>query len=219
MDTYIPCDDIRDMKKKVYLFDFDGTLTNADTLLEFIRYACGRRRFYLGFALFSPILVLMKLHLYPNYRAKEKLFAWFFQGMAVDDFDIVCCRFACHNQRLMRLKALDKLREVFHYNETVCVVSASIDNWVRPFFDNISKASHSVFMVIGTEVEADTDGLLTGRFRTHNCYGAEKVRRVLEAMPQLRNCREDFWVIAYGDSKGDKEMLEFADEAHYKPFR
>ena len=42
---------------------------------------------------------------------------------------------------------------------------------------------------------------------------------MLEAMPQLRNCREDFWVIAYGDSKGDKEMLEFADEAHYKPFR
>ena len=57
MDTYIPCDDIRDMKNKVYLFDFDGTLTNADTLLEFIRYACGRRRFYLGFALCSPILV------------------------------------------------------------------------------------------------------------------------------------------------------------------
>ena len=63
------------MKKKVYLFDFDGTLTCADTLLEFIRYACGRRRFFIGFALFCPLLVLMKLHLYPNYRAKQRLFA------------------------------------------------------------------------------------------------------------------------------------------------
>ena len=207
------------MKKKVYLFDFDGTLTSADTLLEFIRYACGRRRFFIGFALFSPLLVLMKLHLYPNYLAKQRLFAWYFKGMSIDNFDLVCRCFAHHNQRLMRLKALDKLREIFHNNETLCVVSASIDNWVRPFFDNISKASRSDFRVIGTEVEVDTDGVLTGRFRTHNCYGAEKVRRVLEAMPQLKSNRQDFWVIACGDSKGDKELLEFADEAHFKPFR
>ena len=207
------------MKKKVYLFDFDGTLTSADTLLEFIRYACGRRRFFIGFALFSPLLVLMKLHLYPNYRAKQRLFAWYFKGMSIDNFDLVCRRFAHHNQRLLRLKALDKLREIFHNNETLCVVSASIDNWVRPFFDNISKASRSDFRVIGTEVEVDTDGVLTGRFRTHNCYGAEKVRRVLEAMPQLKSNRDDFWVVACGDSRGDKELLEFADEAHFKPFR
>lgn len=207
------------MKKKVYLFDFDGTLTSADTLLEFIRYACGRRRFFIGFALFSPLLVLMKLHLYPNYRAKQRLFAWYFKGMSIDNFDLVCRRFAHHNQRLMRQKALDRLREIFQNNETLCVVSASIDNWVRPFFDNISKASRSDFRVIGTEVEVDTDGVLTGRFRTHNCYGAEKVRRVLEAMPQLKSNRDDFWVVACGDSRGDKELLEFADEAHFKPFR
>lgn len=207
------------MKKKVYLFDFDGTLTSADTLLEFIRYACGRRRFFIGFALFSPLLVLMKLHLYPNYRAKQRLFAWYFKGMSIDNFDLVCRRFAHHNQRLMRQKALDRLREIFHNNENLCVVSASIDNWVRPFFDNISKASRSDFRVIGTEVEVDTDGVLTGRFRTHNCYGAEKVRRVLEAMPQLKSNRDDFWVVACGDSRGDKELLEFADEAHFKPFR
>lgn len=207
------------MKKKVYLFDFDGTLTCADTLLEFIRYACGRRRFFIGFALFSPLLVLMKLHLYPNYRAKQRLFAWYFKGMSIDNFDLVCRRFAHHNQRLMRQKALDRLREIFHNNDTLCVVSASIDNWVRPFFDNISKASRSDFRVIGTEVEVDTDGVLTGRFRTHNCYGAEKVRRVLEAMPQLKSKRDDFWVVACGDSRGDKELLEFADEAHFKPFR
>ena len=139
--------------------------------------------------------------------------------MSIDNFDLVCRRFAHHNQRLMRQKALDRLREIFHYNETLCVVSASIDNWVRPFFDNISKASRSDFRVIGTEVEVDTDGVLTGRFRTHNCYGAEKVRRVLEAMPQLKSNRQDFWVVACGDSRGDKELLEFADEAHFKPFR
>ena len=56
---------------KLYAFDFDGTLTTRDTLLEFIRYACGTPRFLLGFLIHSPLLVLMKLRLYPNGRTKE----------------------------------------------------------------------------------------------------------------------------------------------------
>jgi len=40
------------------------------------------------------------------------------------------------------------------------------------------------------------------------------VRRVREAYDTDAFER----VIAYGDSRGDKEMLEFADEAHYRVF-
>ena len=34
---------------KIYAFDFDGTLTRRDTLLEFIRYTCGNKAFCKGF--------------------------------------------------------------------------------------------------------------------------------------------------------------------------
>ena len=53
-------------KEKIYCFDFDGTLTKKDTLIEFIKYNKGKWSFLLGFFLYSPILVLMKLHLFPN---------------------------------------------------------------------------------------------------------------------------------------------------------
>lgn len=56
------------MKKKLYCFDFDGTLTTSDTLLEFIRYAKGTGRFLMVFLMYSPLLVLMKLHLFPTGR-------------------------------------------------------------------------------------------------------------------------------------------------------
>ena len=52
--------------RKVYAFDFDGTLTTRDTLLVFIRYACGTRAFLLGFLRHAHQLVLMKLGFYPN---------------------------------------------------------------------------------------------------------------------------------------------------------
>ena len=43
-------------KRAIAVFDFDGTLTSKDTLVEFIKYACGTWRFYLGFTCYSPII-------------------------------------------------------------------------------------------------------------------------------------------------------------------
>ena len=68
--------------------------------------------------------------------------------------------------------------------------------------------------VLGTQVEVE-NGRLTGRFLTKNCYGQEKVNRMLVLYPN----RSEYKLIAFGDSRGDKEMLAFADEAYYKPFR
>lgn len=205
--------------KRLYAFDFDGTLTTADTLLVFIRYACGTWRFVWGFLVHSPLLVLMKLKLYPNYRAKQRIFAWFFRGMEAETFDALCRRFADDNASLIRPKAKALLSKLFAQGESVCVVSASIDNWVRPFFYQLTAHSVSDFRVIGTKVEADSNGRLTGRFLTNNCYGPEKVRRVLAEYPQLAAQRSSYVVEAYGDSRGDKEMLAFADNAFYRPFQ
>lgn len=62
------------------------------------------------------------------------------------------------------------------------MISASIDDWVRPFC-----CSHlGVTATIGTKVEVDLDGKLTGRFLTKNCYGPEKVNRLLEIEPDRK---------------------------------
>ncbi len=56
--------------------------------------------------------------------------------------------------------------------------------------------------------QQDAHGRLTGRFSSRNCYGQEKVNRLLRVEPH----RETYRLIAYGDSRGDREMLAFADE-------
>lgn len=43
--------------KQIVAFDFDGTITNRDTLLEFIKFAKGKTAFYLGFLLHLPWLL------------------------------------------------------------------------------------------------------------------------------------------------------------------
>ena len=115
-------------------------------------------------------------------------------------------RFAADNRHLLRPKGEATLRQAQAEGAVVLIVSASIDNWVMPFFPSVQ--------VMGTQIEVN-DGRLTGRFLTRNCYGQEKVNRILECYPH----REDYHLTAYGDSRGDQELLAFADESHYKPFR
>ena len=206
------------MRHKVYTFDFDGTLTTRDTLLLFIRFVCGQRGFVAVFLRYAPLLVLMKLKLYPNWCVKQKVFAHCFGGMTTETFNDYCRSFAQkYSSCVLRPEGLATLRKALDEGATVMIVSASVDNWVRPFFDDIlaTLSSPTAFVVLGTEVEA-IDGCLTGQFKSRNCYGAEKVRRLSAQLPVQR---EECYIVAFGDSRGDKEMLQYADEAHYKPFR
>ncbi len=200
--------------KSIYVFDFDGTLTYKDTLLEFIKYSKGTFRFIFGFLLFSPLLVLMKLHLYDNGKAKQQLFAFYFQGMSLTTFDTLCHDFARDKHVLFRPQAFQYLQSIKKQADQILVISASIDNWVRPFFSTIFSAEDS-FQVLGTKLEV-RDGKLTGRFITPNCYGQEKVNRLKQV---LNEPRQAYSIKAFGDSRGDKELLEYADQGHYKPFR
>lgn len=192
--------------KKIYAFDFDGTLTTRDSFLEFIRYVCGNWAFCKGILRYSPLLVLMKLGYYPNWKAKQKVFAYFFKGMPLKDFAQQGRLFALDRQHLLRPQGVDMVKQAQAEDAEVLIVSASIDHWVQPFFPEVK--------VVGTQVEVE-EGRLTGRFLTKNCYGQEKVNRILALYPH----RNEYELIAFGDSAGDKELLAFADEAHYKPFR
>ena len=206
------------MRCRVYTFDFDGTLTTRDTLLLFIRFVCGRWGLIGVLVRYAPLLVLMKLKLYPNWRVKQKVFSRCFGGMTVERFNDYCRLFAeKYCSTVLRPDGVEAVRRALGEGAVVMIVSASIDNWVRPFFNDVLPASsvQQNLLVLGTQVEA-ADGRLTGRFMGRNCYGAEKVRRISVMLPAPR---EDCYIVAFGDSRGDREMLQYADEAHYRPFR
>lgn len=193
----------------IHAFDFDGTLTSRDTLIEFIRFAKGDKAFALCMLRFLPMLLAMKAGLYPNWKAKQRVFSYCFGGMTVAAFNALCTRFADERAHLMRPAGLQKIRELLSKGDRVIIISASINNWVEPFFREFGGV-----YVVGTMVE-EREGVLTGRFVTKNCYGREKVNRLLQLYPE----RTQYRLTAYGDSRGDMELLDFADEGHYKPFR
>lgn len=205
MGIDILIDDIR-TAMTIYAFDFDGTLTTKDTLIEFIRYAKGNWRTLLGFTFHAPLLVLMKLHLYPNWKAKQRIFAWFFKGMTIEAFDRLCQDFATARHNLLRQDGQDIIRQAAAHGKVV-IISASIDRWVRPFF---AKYAENI-EISCTRIDV-RDGKVTGKFLTKNCYGKEKVKRLSHLYP----FRESYRLVAMGDSKGDRYLIEAADTAYYR---
>ena len=67
--------------------------------------------------------------------------------------------------------------------------------------------------LIATELEV-INNKITGNLVSNNCYGPEKVKRILESY----NLSNYTCIYAYGNSRGDYEMLEIATEKFYKPF-
>lgn len=191
-------------KKSIAAFDFDGTLTCKDTFLEFIAFVFGRKRLYLSLALFSPILLLMKLGLYPNWKAKQLIYSWLFKGM---DYDHFCNLGESFSEKIKKMKneeGMNLLHMQKHAGSDIYIITASIEEWVKPFCHLLN-----IKGVIGTKVEVDNKGFLTGKFLTPNCYGQEKVNRLLLIEPE----RNSYDLFACGDSNGDRELLEFADRS------
>lgn len=195
--------------KRIAAFDFDGTITRKDTLIEFLRFTGGSARFYAVFTLYFPLLVLMKLKLYSNQKAKEKIFAHYFKAMPIEQFDDLCRRFfEQKGPSLIYAEAKAQIAKHKAQGDEIVIISASIENWVCHFTEALGADK-----LLATQVEVQ-DGKITGRFLTANCYGKEKVKRLLSAYPE----RSNYYLLAYGDSRGDKELLQFADEQHYRQF-
>lgn len=197
------------MKQVIAFFDFDGTITSKDSLLEFIKYAKGDMAFYTGFALHAPVLIAYKMQIISNHRAKEIMLKYFFGSMPVNEFEQLCERFNKERMPLLiREKAMKEIKKLQDHGADVVVVSASPENWLLQWCSQIGVECIATKMLVN-------ENRITGRIDGKNCHGQEKVRRIRERF----NLDNYSAVYCYGDTPGDRYMLSLASVRFYKPFR
>lgn len=195
-------------KPVVAVFDFDGTLTRRDTLLPFLLYTLGAAAVARHALALSPTLAGYALGLIGNGVAKERVFVRCLAGMRIDELRQEAERFAALIlPGLLRHESLQRFDWHKQQGHRCVVISASLELYVRPWgqragFDD----------VIATHLETREGGRVTGKLSGANCYGIEKVRR-LEA---LLGGRDGYTLYAYGNSRGDRELLLSADYPYYR---
>lgn len=194
-------------KPVVAAFDFDGTLTYRDSFLPFLRALAGDRVYAQRMLGLSPLLLGYGLGLVKNHHAKARVLAAFLSGQDVQQIQQVAQDFATRQlPGRIRASALARLRWHQQQGHRCVIVSASLECYLRPWAQSVG-----VNEVIGSQLAMAGDSY-TGQLATANCYGAEKTRRLLELIGE----RDAYTLYAYGDSKGDRELLALADFAYYR---
>ena len=195
--------------KKIAFFDFDGTVTTKDSFLELIKFQKGKTRFYFGFLINAPILILYKLKIISNQKAKEQMLRFFFRNIPQKKFQHRCDVFAEVVLPIyVRPKALQEIKKLAEKNIEVVIVSASAGNWIKKWSDTLNVD------LIATVLEEKND-VITGKISGKNCYGEEKVKRI----NSLYDLSKYDKIYCYGDTAGDKPMLALGTNSFYKPFR
>lgn len=196
------------ISKPIVAFDFDGTLTGSDSFNAFLLWRVPPHRFVLGLLRLTPALVSYAFNR-DRGRLKSAAITEFLAGWTPKAVTEEAARFAGWSwDRFMRPDALAKWDEWKASGATMVIVTASPAITVEPFARRLGAD-----VLIGTRLKLDPEGRIAGPLAGENCRAAEKVVRLRE-----RFGSDVTLAAAYGDTSGDIEMLEIANEKGYRVF-
>ena len=195
-------------KQVLAAFDFDGTLTYHDTFVPFLRFAFGNRLFAMRLMRMIPSTVCYLLGQISRNDLKEKLITVYLTGAKeawVKERAEAFCDVSW--QRLMRPLGLTSVANQLEQGATVTICSASPELVLTPFAKKLGIG------LIGTRL-ASVDGVLTGEIDGTNCRCEQKVIRLEAKYGPL----DRYTLRAWGDTRGDEQMLGAAEEPHWREF-
>ena len=192
---------------KLFLFDFDGTISKSDSMLEFLKFLYQGKSFYITLFLNSWKLLPAILYRDNNKMLKERLLKIFFQKFEIHALRDHANHFSTFYQEELKESALKYLANLKKDEENrIIIITASLDIWIKPIIENLEVE------LICTEsriVDNRFDGI-----KGNNCKGIEKVKRIREIL----NLKEFDEIHCFGDSSGDKEMLEISTNPNMNYF-
>lgn len=194
--------------KILSVFDFDGTLTRHDSFIPFLRFAFGNRFFTRKIVkLAIPSLQCLRRKLTRD-ELKEILIATFLTGIEESWVQEKARNFCnLYWERLMRPSGLMAVASEVSSGVEVTLCSASPVLVLQPFAERLG------VKLIATQLESK-NGVLTGRITGHNCRCIQKINRLESVYGSLNQ----YHIRAWGDTRGDYELLAAAREAHWRHF-
>ncbi|MDL5364509.1 HAD family hydrolase [Xanthomonas sp. NCPPB 2654] len=186
------------------LFDFDHTVTIADSYARFLRRVATPQQLARAKWSVGPWLASYRLGLVSAQAIRRRVTRVVFAGRAADEIAAQADAYARQVlPTLLRPEMMQRIAWHRTQGHRIALVSASLDLYLQPWC-----AEHGLDLICN-RLEA-RDGRLTGRYADGDC-GPHKARLIrarydVGAYPR---------VYAYGDSREDRPMLALAHERWY----
>ena len=170
------------------MYDFDGTIYNGDSLVDFIKYSFKKKPLSVSKSIIKTIFKYFK---YKREKItfeelKESLFSFVPSIKNKDEFisDFV-------------KKNKNKIKEFYlkQKRKDDLIITASLDFYVKPLCKSVG-----IKKIISTKYD-----LKTGRIAGKNCKGTEK-EKIIESLPKNK------FKCFYTDSINDKPLFKYAEK-------
>ncbi|MEO6104761.1 MAG: HAD family hydrolase [Pseudoxanthomonas sp.] len=187
------------------LFDFDHTITDADSFGRFIRDLASPQQLTSAKWTVGPWLVGYRLGLVSARQLRERVVKLAFAGRDESEIHQQGTRHAREVlPGLLRPQMMQRIAWHRDRGDTVVLVSASLDVYLQPWCER-----HGLELICN-RLEAH-DGVLTGGYHGGDC-GPHKAR-LISARYDVDAYRQ---IHAYGDSREDLDMLALAQQRWYR---
>lgn len=191
-------------------FDFDHTLTDRDSLLPFLMKLKGYPRSAAHIMRLSPSFIGYALRAISRQGMKERILRHFIRGACIDELEAHAEEYVFQQlDHYLQPKSVERLQWHQAQGHRCLLISASLELYLKPW-----AALHGFEKVLASRLELNEHQQTTGRLVGLNCWGPEKVRRLIEYVGP----RQNYQLYAYGDSRGDQELLALADFPYYRQF-
>jgi phosphatidylglycerophosphatase C len=195
--------------RPIAAFDFDGTLTVRDSFIAFMTWRQSPAKLAAALIRLTPAFLLY-LVLRNRGRLKAATIRVLLGRVPRHELQARARAFATATaDQLLRPDARATWARHRAAGFLMAIVTASPEDIVAPFARGLGAD-----VLIATRLKIDSQGWLTGDLDGANCRGPEKVRRLQQVFGPGMELAE-----AYGDTRGDREMLAAAALGHMKLFK
>lgn len=195
----------------IAIFDLDYTLTKRGTWWRFVWtwWVWPRPYLWIPFLLAAGWAQLSyKLGNLPRADVKIAMIRWAMKGASKDEVHRRGLAFAQREvKRGLRAGAFKAIKAHKDRGDKLMIISAAVDVVAQPIGDMLG-----FDYVLATEMAFDERNKLQLKFKTSNCYGAEKVKRfnkILDDTAVLQQYHTN--VTFYSDSYSDLAMFKRAN--------
>jgi phosphatidylglycerophosphatase C len=196
-------------RRPIAAFDFDGTLTVRDSFIAFLSWSIPPARLAAAAIRLAPAFLLYLL-IRKRGRLKAAVIKVLLGGVPRSELQAQARAFAAAMaDQLLRPDARAAWARLRAQGFTLAIVTASPEDIVAPFARGLGAD-----VLIATRLKMDGEDRLTGALDGRNCRGPEKVRRLYQVFGPDMDLAQ-----AYGDTRGDHEMLALATAGHMKLFQ
>jgi HAD superfamily hydrolase (TIGR01490 family) len=187
------------------LFDFDHTITTADSYAGFLRRVATAEQLAQAKWKVGPWLAGYRLGLVSACAIRARVTRLAFAGRMAAEIDEHGARYSTEIlPKLLRPEMMQRIDWHQARGDTVVIVSGSLDVYLAPWCEQ-----HGLGLICN-RLEADA-AMLTGRYHAGDC-GGEKVQRIRARYDLDAYAR----IYAYGDSREDRGMLALAQQRWYR---